>query len=279
MLPTTVFSNEQKKRTPPQVQLKKTYDAFARPNRVSEFNFEKGSFAYSMGNAAAKSMDFESAIKHWNLASKAGNFYADWQLARYYLGFLDNNYDSKKATKYLRLVVSKNKLNSNFSLNKRISANALVELAVFYRSGNKLAGIPKNVRQAIKLLKYAATSIGHPKANYLLGEILFNGENQKSQKKRAMQHYKLSAFKNYFLAQVKLGEIKYINGRNTREKLHGLAWLIVAKKDKPLVTQQKIDKLIRQGQQNAVNKKFMQAANNLARRISTKLRQVHPFEF
>lgn len=148
-----------------------------------EQSFEKGSFAYSMGVDAAQSDDLVSAIKHWKLSSADGNFYANWQLARYYLGAFNGAKNDKEAINYLRLVVGQYDLSSESRVRRQISADAMVDLANFYTNGSEAAAFKPSIPIALKLLKLASSSVGHATANFLLGELYFTDEYIKSQKK------------------------------------------------------------------------------------------------
>lgn len=237
------------------------------PPRQLEQSFEKGSFAYSLGIDAAKSGDLASAVKHWKLSSADGNFYANWQLARYHLGGFDNHRNDKQAIHFLQLVVGQYNLSSESRKRRQISADAMVELAAFYTQGSEAVEFKPNLNIALKLLKLASSSVGHAKANYLLGELYFNDKYIKPQKKRAVRYYTLSARKNYFAAQIKLGEIYYLQGRNSKTKIRGLAWLLVAGKNKPPELQKFADNVIAQNVGKKLNKAQLESAENLANRI------------
>lgn len=246
----------------------------ARPPRKRlpplEQSFEKGSFAYSMGVDAAQSDDLVSAIRHWKLSSADGNFYADWQLARYYLGAFGGPKNDKDAIYYLQLVVVQYDLSSESRVRRQISADAMVELAIFFTSGSEAAAFKPSIAVALKLLKLASSSVGHAKANFLLGELYFTDEHIMPQKKRAVRYYTLAARKNYFAAQIKLGQIYYLQGRDFRTKIQGLAWLLVAGKNKPPELQKFANAIIAQSNGKELNEKQRQAANNIAERIYLK---------
>lgn len=230
----------------------------------------KGSFAYSLGNDAAKSGDVVTAVKHWKLASKVGNFNANWQLARFYLGALNGQKNRKLAHKHLLMVVSQYDLSSESRVRRQISADAMVELADFYVSGSKDAGVKKNFANALKLLKLASASVGHSKANFLLGDLYFKGKFVPKQKKRAVRYFTLSARKNYYAAQIKLGEIYYLQGKNVKARIHGLAWLMVSKTKKSTEFQNYTNQIIAKQKGKKLNNKQIQLAENLARQLISK---------
>ena len=238
--------------------------------RAFEQSFEKGSFAYSMGVDAAKTGDLVSAVKHWKLSAADGNFHANWQLARYHLGMFNNQKNDEQAIHYLQLIVAQYDLSSESRVRRQISADAMVELASFYTMGNEATGFKRSIPVALKLLKLASSSVGHAKANFLLGELYFTDEYIKPQKKRAMRYYTLAARKNHFGAQIKLGQIYYLRGRNFRAKIQGLAWLLVAGKNKPPEMKNFADDIIAQSTRKPLNKKQQQTARNIAERIYLK---------
>lgn len=227
-------------------------------------HFEKGSFAYSLGVEAARNNDYERAEKHWLLSSDDGNFYADWQLARYYLGAFNDQKNDVKALKFLRLVASQNGLNSESRTRKQISADAMVELANFYTVGSNTAKLKPHLQVALKLLKLAASAVGHPTANYRLGELYFTGDYLKPQKNRAIRYYIYSARKNNFLAQIKLGEIFYLHGRNSKDRREGLAWLLIAKKNKSPNLQGQVDQIIAKTGKSKLTSQQLTRAQNMA---------------
>lgn len=280
--PMTVFAFD-KNRTISKDELSDSYGTLAKtyrnpakptPNNKSSLpltpHFEKGSFAYSLGVEAAKANDFKSAVNHWKLSSKDGNFYADWQLARYYLGQFDYKRNDVEAIKYLRLVISQYNLSRESKTRKQISADAMVELATFFTHGSVTANLTAKLPVALKLLKLAASSVGHSEANFLLGELYFTGKYLKPQKKRAIRYYTYSARKNNFSAQLKLGEIYYLHGSNIQAKRQGLAWLLVAKKDKSPQLQKLVDVIIAKAGKNKINPKQIQMAQNWADRFYLK---------
>lgn len=232
--------------------------------------FVKGSFAYSLGVDASQSGDLVSAVKHWKLSSTDGNFHANWQLARYYLGVFDDLKNDKDAIHYLQLVVGQYDLSSESRVRRQISADAMVELASFFTNGSETAAFKPSLPIALRLLKLASSSVGHAKANFLLGELYFTDEYIKPQKKRAVRYYTLAARKNHFAAQIKLGQIYYLHGRDFRTKIHGLAWLLVAGKNKPPELQKFANGIIAQSKGRKLNEKQQQAANNIAERIYLK---------
>ncbi|MBL1422106.1 MAG: sel1 repeat family protein [Alphaproteobacteria bacterium] len=282
LMPTTGFAFD-KNRTISQDELSngygtinKKYDKKSSPKPPRrrlpplEQSFEKGSFAYSMGVDAAQSDDLVSAIKHWKLSSADGNFYANWQLARYYLGTFDGQKNDKDAINYLQLVVAQYDLSSESRVRRQISADAMVELANFFTSGSEAADFKPRIAIALKLLKLASSSVGHAKANFLLGELYFTDEYIMPQKKRAVRYYTLAARKNHFAAQIKLGQIYYLQGRDFRTKIQGLAWLLVAGKNKLPELQEFANDIIAQSSGEQLNEKQTQAANNIAERIYLK---------
>lgn len=240
------------------------------PNQPQAQQIEKGSFAYSMGLDAANAGDLKSAVRHWKLSSNDGNFHAHWQLARYYLGVFKTPKDEKQAIQYLGLIVEQYDISSESKARRHISADAMVELALFYILGSEPAELKPDIALSLRLLKLASSSVGHSQANYLLGEIYFNDQFIKSQKKRAVRYYTLAARKNNFAAQIKLGQIYYLRGRNIKAKLRGLAWLIVAGKNKPPELVQYVNKIIAQPTGSKLSPKQIESADNIASRIAQK---------
>ncbi len=238
-------------------------------NRLSP-HFEKGSFAYLMGNDSAKSGDYESALKHWKLSSIEGNFYADWKLAQLFLGKFSSQKDDIKAIKYLRLVISQYKLSSNSRTRLQITSDAMVELAIFYTNGSQQAKLQPNIPNVIKLLNIASSSVGHAQANYLLGEIYFNNKHVRPQKKRAIRYYTLAARKNNLESQLKLGQIYYLNGSNPKAQTQGLAWLLIAKKNSQPSITTIVDNIIASNIKLSSSKQLLVNAKQIAKRIALK---------
>lgn len=241
---------------------------FQQQNAPSQI--EKGSFAYSMGIDAAQSGDLESAVRHWRLSSNEGNFFATWQLARVNLGDFNTQKNDQDAIKYLQLVVAQYDISSESRVRRQISADAMVELAIFYTLGSKPASLNANLPVALKLLNLASSSVGHSKANYLLGELYFNDKFIRPQKKRAVRHYTLAARKNYFSAQIKLGQIYYLHGKNLKARIRGLAWLLVARKNKTPELQNYADDIIARSEGKKLVPEQVKIAQNLADRLSRK---------
>lgn len=284
-MPTIGFALE-KKRTISQDELSnsygtinKKYDKAKRPAPQQGIQqqlqiprqIEKGSFAYSLGVDAARSGDINSAVKHWKLSSNEGNFFANWQLARYFLGeFKFSQKNDIEAIKFLQLVVAQYDISSESRARRQISADAMVELAIFYTNGSQSAKLKPRQKIALKLLKLASSSVGHSKANYLLGELYFNNKYISPQKKRAVRYFTLAARKNNFAAQIKLGQIYYQHGKNIKTKIRGLAWLMVARKNKPTELQSYTDSIISNPSGKKLGKKQTSIAERMAEQIYTK---------
>ncbi|HHK75052.1 MAG TPA: sel1 repeat family protein [Rhizobiales bacterium] len=174
----------------------------------------------------------QSEFEEISKKAKQGDLFAKWRLARMYEAGEAVKKDNGKAYRLFREVASKHKASDRYSSRKRITIEALVDIACLLRVGVPEAGIKKNPVRAHQLLQYVASMFGHARAQYLLGQMNISGEGTKPRFKQGMRWLSLAARKKNAAAQAALGQY-YLGKPKTGkpDRVRGLMWLSLAREN------------------------------------------------
>jgi hypothetical protein len=177
---------------------------------------------------AYKSGDYVRARKFFQKASEDGNLVADWYLGHMYRLGRGGAQDDAAAFSYYSRVADAFSEDENDSKRLRITVDALVQVANYYRLGNRTAGIAKDFPRAIRIYKVAA-SYGHPAAQYALGLMHLRGEGMEPNPQNGLKWLFNAARKRYAPAEAELGEL-YWSGEFVRlDRTRALMWYILAR--------------------------------------------------
>jgi TPR repeat protein len=177
--------------------------------------------------------------------AKQGDLYAKWKLGRMYEAGEVVKKNNAKAYLLFREVARKHKVSDRYSTRKRITIEALVDIASLLRVGVPEAGIKKNPLRAHQLLQYVASMFGHARAQFLLGQMNISGEGTKPRIKQGMRWLSLAARKQNAAAQAALGQY-YLGKPKTGkpDRVKGLMWLSLAREnEKNQKTRKQISRL------------------------------------
>lgn len=186
--------------------------------------FREGRDAYRDGK-------FGVARKFWEGAAQGGDLFSSWQLANMYRLGRGVPVNHAKAFAYYAKVAAEYRVTPIVTPRTRITVDAIVRLADYFRTGIKKTNIRQDPVRAYRLYHMAATHFGHPRAQFMLGEMYLRGEVVKKSIGRAMRWYLLAARKRHAPAQAALGRL-YQRGEGVRkDTARALMWYTLAKEN------------------------------------------------
>ncbi len=187
----------------------------------------------------------ESEFDAVSRRAEKGELVAKWKLGRMYERGEVVKKNNAKAYRLFREVALQHKASDRYSTRKRITIEALVDIANLLRIGVPEAGISKNPARAHQLLQYVASMFGHARAQFLLGQMNIAGEGTKPRIKQGMRWLNLAARKQNAAAQAALGQYYLGNAKtDAPDRVRGLMWLSLAREnEKDKQTREQISKL------------------------------------
>lgn len=187
-------------------------------------DFRRGREAYREG-------DFGAAREFWEGAAEDGDLFAQWRLANMYRLGQGVPVDHAKAFSFYRKVAAQHENEGYLTPRTRITVDAMVRLADYYRTGLKQAKVAADARRAFRLYHLAATHFGHPRAQFALGEMYCRGEGVRKDTGRGMRWYMLAARKGSAPAQAALAELYQSGEAVPRSRVRALMWYSVAREN------------------------------------------------
>lgn len=207
----------------------------------------QGRWAFERGVRALQDGDTLTALQEWEFAASKGDLPAQWALAVLYEGGAkDIPVNRSKAFNYYFLAAEQNHI------------EAMVALAGYYRTGDKRAGVDKDLGKAFKLYEHVALQ-GHARAQHYIGEMYYYGEGVISNATRGMRWFLLAARKHLALSQMFLANM-YWNGQGTpRNRVKGLMWQMIARQDASVENRNKTEDRFREMMAQAVPEEVQEA--------------------
>lgn len=167
-------------------------------------------------------------FKQIEILARKGNLYAKWRMAKLYERSLVFPKNPVKAFRLYNEIFKAYRSANLYSSKTRFIQETLISIAGYYQTGLPGAGVKKNPRRAYSILKHVAL-YGHPRAQYLLGQMKLRGEGTKPNRKQGMRWLNLAAQKKNAAAQAELGRL-YTSKKITRtDRAKGLMWLGLAR--------------------------------------------------
>ena len=160
--------------------------------------------------------------------ARKGNLYAKWRLARMHEKRTLFPKNKAKAFKLYNEIFHAYRNGDLYSSRTRFIQETLISVAGYYRTGLPSAGVKKNPKRAFSILKHVAL-YGHPRAQYLLGQMKLRGEGTKPNRKQGMRWLNLAAQKKNAAAQAELGRIYASQKSRKADRAKGLMWLGLAR--------------------------------------------------
>lgn len=197
--------------------------------------------AFQRGRDAFRDGDYEAARKFWQSASEDGDLFAQWRLANMFRLGQGVPVDHGQAFKFYAKVAAQYSDDGILTARTRITIDAMVRLAEYYRTGIEGTTIRKNTRRAFRMNQMAATHYGHPGAQFALGQMYCRGEGVSASTERCMRWYMLAARKGHAEAQISLGDLYQGEGGLDRDPVRALAWYEIALRNAPTGLRQQIE--------------------------------------
>lgn len=174
---------------------------------------------------AYRAKDFSASLPYLDLPSSEGSIQANWLLAHMFRKGLGVGADQVTAYKhYNRVAQDYVDHRSEVSGNERYFVlDSLARMANSLRTGNKKAGVRKNVNKALHYYQTAASG-GHAGAQYGFGLMYLNGEGVARDRSYGMRWLGTAAQKRYAPAAALLGDIYSDSG----DKVRALVWYRIA---------------------------------------------------
>ena len=174
---------------------------------------------------AYRAKDFSASLPYLDLPSSEGSIQANWLLAHMFRKGLGVSADQVTAFKhYNRVAEDYVDHRSEVSGNERYFVlDSLTRMANYLRTGNKKAGVRKNVNKALHYYQTAA-SAGHAGAQYGFGLMYLNGEGVARDRSYGMRWLGTAAQKRFAPAASQLGDIYNDSG----DKVRALVWYKIA---------------------------------------------------
>ncbi|MEM9471620.1 MAG: tetratricopeptide repeat protein [Pseudomonadota bacterium] len=174
---------------------------------------------------AYRAKDFSASLPYLDLPSSEGSIQANWLLAHMFRKGLGVPVDQVTAFKhYGRVAQDYVDHRSEVSGNERYFVlDSLTRMANSLRTGNKKAGVRKNVNKALHYYQTAA-SAGHAGAQFGFGLMYLNGEGVARDRSYGMRWLGTAAQKRYAPAAALLGDIYSDSG----DKVRALVWYRIA---------------------------------------------------
>ena len=174
---------------------------------------------------AYRAKDFSASLTYLDLPSSEGSIQANWLLAHMFRKGLGVSADQVTAFKhYNRVAEDYVDHRSEVSGNERYFVlDSLTRMANYLRTGNKKAGVRKNVNKALHYYQTAA-SAGHAGAQYGFGLMYLNGEGVARDRSYGMRWLGTAAQKRFAPAASRLGDIYNDSG----DKVRALVWYKIA---------------------------------------------------
>jgi len=174
---------------------------------------------------AYRAKDFSASLPYLDLPSSEGSIQANWLLAHMFRKGLGVSADQVTAFKhYNRVAEDYVDHRSEVSGNERYFVlDSLTRMANYLRTGNKKAGVRKNVNKALHYYQTAA-SAGHAGAQYGFGLMYLNGEGVARDRSYGMRWLGTAAQKRFAPAASRLGDIYNDSG----DKVRALVWYKIA---------------------------------------------------
>jgi hypothetical protein len=181
-----------------------------------------------MAKKAYRAGDYVRARKYFAKASEDGNIIADWYLGHMCRLGRGGPQDDAAAFSHYSRVADAFSDEETDAKRLKITVDALVQVADYYRTGNRAAGIAQDFPRAMRIYRLAAT-YGHPAAQYALGLMYLRGQGIDASPDQGLKWLSTSARKRYAPAEAELGEL-YWNGNFVRpDRTRALMWYILAK--------------------------------------------------
>jgi hypothetical protein len=184
-------------------------------------DLKKAKKAYNNGN-------FDRAIKFFRRASEDGNMVADWYLGHIYRKGRGVPRDDATAFSYYSRVADTYDPDERDQNRLRITVDAQLRVADYYRTGIPAAGVPANYKFAASSYLKIASTYGHPGAQYSLGLMNIRGQGLKKNPQQGLKWLIAAARKRHAQSEAYLGDLYWDGKLVQKDRTRALMWYILA---------------------------------------------------
>jgi TPR repeat protein len=174
--------------------------------------------------------DFAASVSALKYAADGGQPLARWKLGKMYASGDGVQHDDYKAFQYFTQIVSSFDQDIADPREIPIISSAFVSIGVYSLSGIPNTVVKRNPQRALEMFHYAATNFGDAHAQFNLARMYLDGNGVPKNARQAIPWLNYAADKNHTEAQAVLGDILFSGsaGMPVRRSL-GLMYLTLAR--------------------------------------------------
>lgn len=193
-------------------------------------SFKSVTDALKAGVRGLNSGDKPGAAKALQYAATKGDIAAQFKLGRMYADGDGVEQDDYRAFRLYQQIANANADEARGTMKAGVVAKAFVQLGSYYLEGIPGSPVKANPDRAYEMFHYAASYFGDPDAQYNVGRMYLDGAHGDKDPRQAARWFNLAAEKGHPYAQAVLGQILF-NGQNgvPRQTPLGLSWMMLAR--------------------------------------------------
>ncbi|HRK25286.1 MAG TPA: tetratricopeptide repeat protein, partial [Beijerinckiaceae bacterium] len=193
-------------------------------------SFKSVTDALKAGVRGLNAGDKPGAAKALNYAATKGDIAAQFKLGRMYAEGDGVEQDDYRAFRLYQQIANANAEEVRGTMKAGVVAKAFVQLGSYYLDGIPGSPVKANPDRAYEMFHYAASYFGDPDAQYNVGRMYLDGAHGEKDARQAARWFNLAAEKGHPYAQAVLGQILF-NGQNgvPRQAPLGLSWMLLAR--------------------------------------------------
>jgi len=185
--------------------------------------------AFRSGTSALKAGENDKALSSLQYAAEQGHALAQWKLGRMYAAGEGVPRNDLRAFQYFSRIANAHAEDSPQLPQARFVANAFVQLGHYYLEGIPNTAVKADPDRAREMYGYAASYFGDADAQYSLAKLYLDGVGGMKDPRQALRWLGLAANKGQPRAQALLGHLIFKGELVPRQAARGLMWLTLAR--------------------------------------------------
>jgi len=185
--------------------------------------------AFRSGAASLKAGENDKALSSLQYAADQGHALAQWKLGRMYAAGEGVPRNELRAFQYFSRIANTHAEDSPHLPQARFVANAFVQLGHYYLDGIPNTEVKADPDRAREMYAFAASYFGDPDAQYSLAKLFLDGTGGVKDPRQALRWLNLAANKGQPRAQALLGHLIFKGDVVPRQAARGLMWLTLAR--------------------------------------------------
>jgi len=192
--------------------------------------FKNPQAALRMGIEGYQAGDFAASVPALKYAADGGQSLARWKLGQMYMTGDGVPHDDYKAYQYFSQIVSAYDDEMADPREKPVVSSAFVSVGIYSLNGIPNTSLKRNPQRALEMFHYAATNFGDADAQYNLARMYLEGDGVPKNPRQAIPWLYYAADKNHTEAQALLGNLLF-QGRDgvPKKRSLGLMYLTLAR--------------------------------------------------